>query len=58
MTELAYLLPTVWIMVTAAGWYPVQPSNKCKPEDHAALNPHVIRIEDAAGNVLWRRVVQ
>lgn len=51
----AYLLPTVWIMRTANGWYPIQPSNLCKPEDHGALNPHVIRIEDADGNVLWDR---
>lgn len=49
------LLPTVWIMRTADGWYPIQPSSKCKPEDHGALNPHVIAIEDAEGKVLWKR---
>lgn len=57
--EPAKLLPTVWIMRTASGhWYPIQPSDRCKPEDHGLLNPHVTRIEDASGNVLWRRVTQ
>jgi hypothetical protein len=51
----AMLLPTYWIMRTAEGWYPIQPSSKCKPEDHGALNPHVVRIEDMEGNVLWDR---
>jgi hypothetical protein len=55
MSRAAELLPTIWIMHTADGWYPIQPSTRCKPEDHAALNPHVIRIEDASGNVLWDR---
>ena len=54
----ASLLPTIWIMKTASGWYPIQPSDRCRPEDHGLLNPHVIQIEDANGNVLWRRVVQ
>lgn len=52
------LLPTVWVMFTATGFYPIQPSNRCTPEDHAKLNDHIIRIEDAEGNVLWRRSVQ
>lgn len=52
------LLPTVWIMRTADGWYPIQPSEKCRPEDNGNLNNHVISIEDASGNVLWRRVKQ
>ena len=51
----AHLLPTVWIMHTADGWYPIQPSSRCKAEDHGRLNPHVVRIEDAEGNVLWTR---
>lgn len=55
---IAKLLPTFWLMFTADGFYPIQPSTKCKPEDHAELNPHVIRIEDAEGNVLWKREVQ
>lgn len=54
----AYLLPTVWTMRTADGWYPIQPSNLCKPEDHGRLNDHVIRIEDAEGNTIWERSVQ
>ncbi len=54
----AKLLPTVWLMFTAEGFYPIQPSNRCKPEDHGALNDHVTRIEDIFGNVIWRRSVQ
>lgn len=51
----ATLIPTYWIMRTADGWYPIQPSNRCKPEDHGKLNPHVLSIEDANGKVLWSR---
>jgi len=51
----AKLLPTMWIMRTADGWYPIQPSDKCKPEDHGRLNPHIVTIEDVDGNVLWTR---
>ena len=59
VTDLAAaLLPTVWLMFTKDGFYPIQPSTMCKPEDHGALNDHVIRIEDANGNVLWRRGMQ
>jgi hypothetical protein len=53
---LTSLLPTVWIMRTAdGGFYPIQPSDKCKPEDHGRLNDHVVSIEDLEGNVLWKR---
>lgn len=52
------LLPTIWIMRTKDGWYPVQPSTKCKPEDHGKLNDHVVQIEDRDGNVLWKRSIQ
>lgn len=51
----ASLLPTVWIMVTDKGFYPIQPSDRCTPEAHGELNDHVIRIEDISGQVLWRR---
>lgn len=44
-----------WIMITESGWYPIEPSKFCKPEDHGRLNPHVMRIEDHLGNVLWER---
>lgn len=54
----AELLPTVWLMFTPEGFYPIQPSTLCKPEDHARLNDHVIRIEDAEGNTLWKRSIQ
>ena len=49
------LLDTVWIMKTEDGFYPIQPSEKCTPEDHGKLNPHVVEIEDADGKVIWRR---
>lgn len=49
------LLPTVWLMFTPTGFYPIQPSNRCKPEDHAEINPHIVRIEDVDGKVLWER---
>ncbi len=49
------LLNTIWIMRTKDAFYPIQPSVICKPEDHGKLNPHVTSIEDAAGNVLWKR---
>lgn len=49
--------PTIWIMKTADGWYPIQPSAKCKPEDHGRLNDHILSIEDMDGNVLWKRAL-
>jgi len=49
------LLNTVWIMRTKDGFYPIQPSERCKPEDHGRLNPHVTSIEDANGVTLWKR---
>ena len=53
------LLPTVWVMITRDGhFYPIQPSDECKPEDHGELNDHVIRIEDIDGNTLWKRAMQ
>ena len=53
----AFLKNTVWIMRTANSFYPIQPTIFCKPEDHGNLNPHVIRIEDQDGKVLWERKV-
>jgi hypothetical protein len=50
------LLDTCWIMRTKDGWYPIQPSEKCKPEDHGLLNDHVVSIEDMDGKVLWKRL--
>jgi hypothetical protein len=53
------LLPTVWIMFTVTGgWYPIRPSERCRPEDHGRLNDHVVRIEDPSGTVLWERTKQ
>ena len=49
------LRQTFWIMRTADGFYPIQPSVKCKPEDHGELNPHVMSIEDEDGKTIWRR---
>lgn len=54
----AHMSRNVWLMFTEKGFYPIQPSIFCKPEDHGRLNDHVIRIEDANGKVLWRRVKQ
>lgn len=45
----------IWIMLTKDGFYPVEPTKKCKPEDHGRLNDHVISIQDINGNVLWER---
>ena len=45
-----------WIMHTKDGFfYPITPSDKCKPEDHGAINDHVAFITDLIGNVLWER---
>lgn len=53
---MADLLPTVWIMRTRDGhFYPIQPSDRCRPEDHGRLNDHVTSIEDVDGNTIWRR---
>lgn len=49
-------MPKIWIMKTKTGFYPIEPSEKCKPEDHGRLNDHVMMIEDTDGNVLWTRV--
>jgi hypothetical protein len=49
------LLPTIWLMFTADGCYPIQPSSMCTAEDHGRLNPHVMWIESANGKVLWTR---
>lgn len=51
-----YLLNTAWTMHTRDGYfYPIQPSARCRPEDHGEINPHVVRIEDIDGRVIWRR---
>ena len=52
------LLPTLWLMRTGDGFYPIQPSDRCKPEDHGRLNPHVLSVEDIDGKVLWKREPQ
>jgi len=52
------LLNTIWVMHTANGFYPIQPSVRCKPADHAQLNPHVIKITNAEGETIWERTLQ
>lgn len=52
------LLNTVWIMRTLDGWYPIQPTEQCVPEDHGRLNDHVLSIEDLDGKTLWMRSIQ
>ena len=42
-------------MFTDVGWYPIEPREGDTPEEHGRLNPHVQRIEDFRGNVLWER---
>lgn len=51
------LLNTIWVMHTASGFYPIQPSERCKPADHAQLNPHVIKITNAEGETIWERTL-
>jgi hypothetical protein len=55
MNKSPTMKPEIWIMRTKGGFYPVQPSIFCKPEDHGALNPHVLSIEKPNGQVLWKR---
>ena len=48
----------VMIFFRAEGWYPIQgvlgvPLDQ-QAAEHAALNPGTLRIEDSAGNLLWR----
>ena len=47
------------VMRTLDGWYPILSSGtkplKDEAADHGELNSHVQSIEDADGNVLWRR---
>ena len=57
-TEKAKLIDTVWIMKTSDGWYPVQITDRCKPEIHGEMNDHVMSIEDMDGKVLWQRTRQ
>lgn len=53
---MAELLDTIWLMHTRDGtFYPIQPSDMCKPEDHGRLNEHLVRIEDADGRTIWTR---
>lgn len=53
------LLNTVWLMHTVDGlFYPIQPSDRCKPSDHAELNPHVVKISNADGETIWERTLQ
>lgn len=52
-------IPRVWLMICDKGWYPIEPSEKCKPEDHGNLNDHVNEIKDAmTGETLWKRAAQ
>jgi hypothetical protein len=56
---LAKLLDTFWTMHTIDGmWYPIQPSDRCRAEDHAVLNKHIVKICDADGKTLWERPPQ
>lgn len=52
------LLDTVWLMHTKDGFYPIQPSERCKPEDHGNLNDHIMMISSLEGDILWKRPIQ
>lgn len=53
------LLDTVWtIEVLDGGFYLIQPSEMCKPEDHGKLNPRILRITDEDGDSIWERAKQ
>ena len=52
------LLDTVWLMHTENGFYPIQPSDRCRPEDHGRLNDHIMMISSLEGDILWRRAIQ
>lgn len=53
----AKLIPVIWTMHMANGdWYPVQPTERCTPEIHGELNPHVIEIRDETGATIWKRM--
>jgi len=43
------LLGTIWLMQTKDGFYPIQPSERCKPEDHGNLNDHIMMISNIEG---------
>mgnify|MGYP003477754411 FL=1 len=47
----------IWLMHTATGHFsPIEPSPRCQPEDHAALNPHIVKIEDCTSReIIWQR---
>lgn len=50
-------MPVAWIMHTNSGrFYVIEPSTRCRPEDHGRLNDHVVKITDAlTGVLLWER---
>jgi hypothetical protein len=52
------LLDTVWLMHTKDGFYPIQPSELCKPEDHGKINDHIMMISNLEGDILWKRPIQ
>jgi hypothetical protein len=52
------LLDTVWLMHTKDGFYPIQPSEKCRPEDQGNLNDHIMMISNMDGKILWKRSIQ
>lgn len=50
---------SILVMVTEHGFYPVEAvsfvSMDRQAADHGRLNQHVIRVEDSAGNILWKK---
>ena len=63
MTETLPLSDEILIMrPKAGGFYPIQAVKGTtlaeQAKEHGELNPHIARVEDVAGNVLWERAVQ
>jgi hypothetical protein len=52
------MLDTVWLMHTKDGFYLLQPSERCKPEDHGNINDHLMMISSFEGDILWKRLIQ
>lgn len=42
------------IFFREGGWYPVEIRRGENVAQHAELNPGTLRVEDLAGNILWR----
>lgn len=46
-----------WCFVRDDVFYTVPVTARCKPEDHAALNPGTRKILDSRGQVIWEEPI-